>query len=142
MEQNLLNSDVKLISKTKLSYEDIIKTFSGYVNEGEPMSTQVIHLTNVKQVNEYYHHTIKTNNLETKINIIKFKKQLKNKNMFISESLTNYNYQILKEVKKLCFDKVIFSAWTKNGVTFAKKKSDSKPIPIYNLNKLTDFLKQ
>lgn len=141
LEQQSINNNLNLNSKSRMSFQEIAVTLHGSQSLNEPISPESIQLISVREVKNLFIHTIKTVNIDTKINIIKFNKHLKINNIFVSECLTPFNYQLLKECKKLCRENVIISAWSKNGISYIKKNHDSSPIPIYNLSQLFEVTK-
>ena len=62
---------------------------------------------------------------ETKYNILKNAKKLKDTGIYINEHLTNINADIFVMAQVLRKDKLIHSCWTSNGITFIKLQENS-----------------
>ena len=62
---------------------------------------------------------------ETKCNILKNAKKLKDTGIYINEHLTNINADIFFRARVLKKDKLIHSCWTSNGITFIKLQENS-----------------
>jgi len=66
-----------------------------------------------------------------RIGLLKNKKALAAKKIFVNEALTPQNYKLLLAAKGLCKEKKLLSTWTRGGRAFFAKKNDSAtPIPI------------
>lgn len=84
---------------------------------------------NYKTIVKFHFH-------DTKFNIFKNCKKLKNTNIYINEHLTKINSDIFYKARSLYKEKKIFSCWTTNGVTFIKIKVNSIKTKI---SKITDY---
>lgn len=83
---------------------------------------------------------VKLDSLSTKVAILKAKKTCSLRNFFISESLTQKQYLLLQEAKRLVKLSHLHSSWSRNGSIFAKKREDSKPSLIAHMSDLQTLL--
>jgi hypothetical protein len=64
-------------------------------------------------------------NRPEKIALLKAKKDLSKKQIYVNEVLTNLRFKLLMEAKNYCKQQKLHSTWTRNGNIFIKKAADS-----------------
>jgi hypothetical protein len=75
-----------------------------------------------------------------KISVLKSKKELAKKNIFVNEVLTNLRYKLLMTAKRLCREKKLAAAWTRNGKIFIKKTETSPIVQTKNTTHLSNIV--
>jgi regulator of replication initiation timing len=76
----------------------------------------------------------------TRISLFKNKKNLAQKSIYVSEALTATKFHLLMAAKSFCKNKVIFSAWSKNGNIFIKKMEEGVPCLITDKTHLDSII--
>jgi regulator of replication initiation timing len=69
-------------------------------------------------------------NREERISLLKCKKSLAQKKVFVSEALTTEKFKLLMAAKYACKERKILSAWTRDGKLFIKKSVEERPLFI------------
>jgi len=85
---------------------------------------------------------IKLDNNATKTKLFQARKQAQPKNIFLSEFLTQRQYQLLQEAKRVAKLGHIKFAWSRNGSIFVKQNETSKPTQIYQPADVQKFVVQ
>jgi regulator of replication initiation timing len=80
-------------------------------------------------------------NSAERIALLKSKKTLLKKKIYVSEALTNQKFQLLMASKAMCKSKYIFSAWSKEGRIFVKKTEDGIPLVVKDKTQLDSLAK-
>jgi environmental stress-induced protein Ves len=83
---------------------------------------------------------IKLDSNATKTKLFQARKQAAPKNIYLSECLTQRQYQLLQEAKKVAKSGHLRFAWSRNGSVFVKQTETSKPMPVYQLSDLDKFI--
>jgi hypothetical protein len=70
------------------------------------------------------------------------KKGLKNHpdTIFITENLTKYRAELVKQLAELTYNGLLYTYWTSNGCIFLQQNTTSRNILINNRDDILDFI--
>ena len=114
--------------------KEIIKNIS----DVEPKNIK-IKSTFKKKGKKFYICQIKLKSREETINILKNKRNVGNKNIFINEALTDHQKSIFLEVLKLKKDKKIQSCYTRGGLTYFKENGSEKAFLVRDFGNIPQY---
>jgi hypothetical protein len=79
-------------------------------------------------------------NINEKIALLKMRKTLAAKKVYVNEALTTQRFHLLMAAKSLCRSKQIFSAWSRSGKIFIKKSESAQPYFIRDMVSLDQLI--
>jgi hypothetical protein len=141
MKQNEMINDISINGEFNLEHskEKVVE----FVNQLYPSSS--VTAANVAKFALFKkgtlsHLKIRLDSNSVKARIFQERKNCSYKNIYLSEALTTRKYSLLVEAKKLAKLGQIKAAWSKNGILFAVKIENSKPVKIEHTSDLQKFI--
>ena len=94
------------------------------IKEGDIIDVRKIHIKDSSSGKRKYQLNLKS---EAKLNILRHRRNLKGKNMYVNEVLTRYRQGVFASARRALKGSKLFAVWVRNANIFVKDKEASKP---------------